>query len=199
MIEVIDITLKRGKRNILEKFSYNFPTIGGTLVIGKNGAGKSSLVRAIAGDLPISDGEIRINEKDIAKLKPVAQFQLRSVAGQRSEFQFGYKVGEILELPFIYGKECGNRKEIEKLLDINRDLRVNELSIGQQQRVNIAMALIVDTPYYLLDEPFSAQDSNHQAAIEELLLEIARDHGVVVVSHGVSRLNSGFSNICSVE
>ena len=68
-----------------------------------------------------------------------------------------------------------------------------ELSIGQQQRVSLAITLIQEADFYLLDEPFSAQDSESVKRIVDLLKEISIDKGVLVVSHNTDHLHANFA------
>ncbi|MEI6038260.1 MAG: ATP-binding cassette domain-containing protein, partial [Actinomycetes bacterium] len=72
------------------------------------------------------------------------------------------------------------------------DLKVTELSLGQQQRVSVALALIQAASYYLLDEPLSAQDASHQDRTLDLLSMLAKEHGILVVAHNSAAFKARF-------
>ena len=88
---------------------------------------------------------------------------------------------------------------IEKLgLSELLDKKVTELSIGQQERVSLALALSQRAKYYLLDEPFSAQDSQATANIIELVTEIKKENGVLVISHNQDAIFKYFDRVISL-
>jgi ABC-type Mn2+/Zn2+ transport system ATPase subunit len=70
--------------------------------------------------------------------------------------------------------------------------------LGQQQRVSVALALIQEAAFYLLDEPLSAQDANHQDRTLDLLSMIAKEHGVVVVAHNSASFEARFDAHISI-
>ena len=70
--------------------------------------------------------------------------------------------------------------------------KVTELSIGQQQRVSLALALIQDADFYLLDEPFAAQDKGSTNRILMVIEEMKKRKGILVVSHNTDALISHF-------
>ena len=76
--------------------------------------------------------------------------------------------------------------------------KVTELSIGQQERVSLALALSQRTKYYLLDEPFSAQDSESTNKIIELIAELKKENGVLVISHNQDAIFKYFDRVISL-
>ena len=194
MIEIKSLTYSHSTEPLLEDFNATIALGETILVTGRNGAGKSTLLELIAGSLAPQSGSISINGVDISKMSGKALAQVRSVAPQRPTFALAFTVQEVLN--FIHKKHQSPLTSliIEKLgLEELLTKKVTELSGGQQQRVSIALALIQEADFYLLDEPFSAQDSESIKNILELIAALkAMKKGVLVISHNADALHSSF-------
>ncbi|MEI8066033.1 MAG: ABC transporter ATP-binding protein [Actinomycetes bacterium] len=193
MIRINSISVHRGNSLVLNQYSAQIPEEGMTLLTGPNGAGKTTLINAIARSLPLSAGKIEISDRDIAQASAKELAQLRSVSPQRRTFTLAFSVAEILS--FIDEAERNQhwQSTVESLgLNDIMAAKVTELSEGQQQRVSVALALIQESHFYLLDEPLSAQDSQFKERILSHLKIIAINKGVLVVSHNTDSLHSQF-------
>ena len=194
MIEIKNVTYSHSSELLLVDFSATINLGETVLVTGRNGAGKSTLLSLIAGSTTPQSGAIEINGKDISKVSGKALAQIRSVAPQRRTFSLAFTVQEVLH--FIHKKRQSPLTSLvtEKLgLDDLLTQKVTELSGGQQQRVSIALALIQEADFYLLDEPFAAQDSQSITEILELIAALkAMNKGVLVISHNADALHSSF-------
>lgn len=185
LITIEKVSIIRGGKSVLTDFSASIEPGKITAIIGPNGSGKSSLLGALAGDLPIASGMITIAGRDLKEISVGEQSQLRSVVLQNRNYWLSYSTRELIEM----GQGPSELERVEAVmqrLDMTRfeNQSVTTLSGGEAQRVEIARALIRDTPIYLLDEPLSAQDVQSKgriiAAFEEL-----RDQGrtVLVIAH----------------
>ena len=185
LITIEKVSMIRGGKNVLTDFSARIEPGEITAIIGPNGSGKSTLLGALAGDLPIASGMITIAGRDLKEISVAEQSQLRSVVLQNRNYWLSYTARELIEM----GQgpaELARVDAVMQRLDMTRfeNQSVTTLSGGEAQRVEIARALIRDTPIYLLDEPLSAQDVQSKARIIALLQEL-RDQGrtVLVIAH----------------
>ena len=185
LITIEKVSIIRGGKNVLTDFNASIEPGKITAIIGPNGSGKSTLLGALAGDLPIASGMITIAGRDLNEISAVEQSQLRSVVLQNRNYWLSYTARELIEM----GQgpaELARVDSVMKRLDMTRfeNQSVTTLSGGEAQRIEIARALIRDTPIYLLDEPLSAQDVQSKARIIALLQEL-RDQGrtVLVIAH----------------
>ena len=181
MIEITNLTVGYGHVVVLENFSATFAPSTITAITGFNGSGKSTLISAIAGDIQPMEGSISINGASLESYSLKELSRIRAVAVQSHYYWLPYTVQEIL----LLGNEDVIQDKFDSLLEalaITPFLQqsVTTLSGGQLQRVEIARALIRDTPLVLLDEPFASQDLESIARIEALLRE-ARDAGRIVI------------------
>jgi ABC-type Mn2+/Zn2+ transport system ATPase subunit len=190
MIDVKELCFSRGKNQIFANFMIQLHPAELVLLTGANGAGKSTLIQLIGGILKPDSGRIEIDNQDIAKLSAKQQSLLRSVAPQRRSFSLAFTVKDVINL-VPKGQRVDYLDFIVHTLDLNGLLtkKITELSIGQQERVSLALALHQQAPYYLLDEPFSAQDSHATTNILSVFefLKVNKK-GVLVISHNQDAL-----------
>ena len=199
MIDIKSISFFRGSHQIYQEFSAQLRVGEAVLLTGPNGAGKSTLIQLIGGLLKPRSGTIEIDGLNLAGLSAKAQAELRSVAPQRRSFTLAFTVRQILEFVPKKLRIAENSSLIFQLgLTDLLDKKVTELSIGQQERVSLALALSQQAKYYLLDEPFSAQDSGSISRILEIITELKKEKGVLVISHNQDAILKYFDRVISL-
>lgn len=186
MISINSISVSRGDNPVIKGFSAEFKAGTITAIIGPNGCGKSTLLAAIAGDLPLTSGSIEINDKDLGNYSIPKLARLRSVVLQQPLFNLAFTVQEVLAMARSAGSTLASENAAITKLAINDlvDRKVTQLSGGEKQRVAIALAIAVDAPVLLLDEPLAAQDVESSKRIIELLkVEAKAGKTIVLVAH----------------
>jgi len=186
MISANSISVARGAKPVIKDFSAEFKAGTITAIIGPNGCGKSTLLAAIAGDLPLTSGVILLKEKDLASYQFAELAKLRSVVLQQPIFNLAFTVQEVLAMARAAGSTLKSESAAITKLGISElvDRKVTQLSGGERQRVAIALALAVDAPVLLLDEPLAAQDVESTTRIIELLKSAAKaGKTIVLVAH----------------
>ena len=186
MISINSISVSRSANPVIKGFSAEFK--GGTItaIIGPNGCGKSTLLAAIAGDLSLTSGSIEINDKDLGDYSIPKLARLRSVVLQQPLFNLAFTVQEVLAMARSAGSTLASENAAITKLAINDlvDRKVTQLSGGEKQRVAIALAIAVDAPVLLLDEPLAAQDVESTKRIIELLkAEAKAGKTIILVAH----------------
>lgn len=197
------------------QFQYNsdttfvFPDIlcrsGETLLItGKSGSGKTTLLHLLSGLLQPQSGEIKIGDQSIQDLNIRKQDAFRGkeigLVLQQSYFIESLSViDNIVLASWLVSKTKAYDKAIELLtfLQISdlKDKMPSQLSVGQQQRVSIARALMNEPKVILADEPTSALDDENTLLVSELLKDVAQKYkaALLIVTHD-SRLKSVFTH-----
>ena len=185
MIEIKNLSVARGKRTIVDNFSATIAPGSITAITGPNGCGKSTLAQAISGDLKYQSGEITIGGRELQTITLEEQAELRSVVEQNRNYWLSFTAREVISM--------GQREEdlaridgVMQRLHITEyaDQSVTTLSGGQAQRVELARALIRNTPVYIFDEPLSAQDSQSKARIIEEFQTLQRaGKTIIVIAH----------------
>jgi iron complex transport system ATP-binding protein len=183
MISVNSISVARGAKPVIKDFSAEFKAGTITAIIGPNGCGKSTLLAAIAGDLPLARGAISLSEKDLASYQIAELAKLRSVVLQQPAFNLAFTVQEVLAMARTAGSTLSSESSAITKLAISdlADRKVTQLSGGERQRVAIALAIAVDAPVLLLDEPLAAQDVESTNRIIDLLKAEAKAGKIIIL------------------
>ncbi|NYZ13147.1 ABC transporter ATP-binding protein [Azospirillum sp. RWY-5-1] len=155
-------------------------------VIGPSGCGKSTLLRLIAGFLTPDSGAIRIGGQDMAHV-PARRRDLGVVFQSYALFPH-MSAAENVAYPLkLRGapraerlRRAGEALERARLSGM-ADRLPGQLSGGQQQRVALARALVFQPRALLLDEPLSALDAAHRAAMRDEIRAIQREHGIATL------------------
>lgn len=197
MIEFQGVAAGYGREDVLHDVTFTVPDGSVTTLVGPNGCGKTTLLRAAAGQLPLRSGSILLdgrplNRYDRKSLARTAAFmpQLRSVPAITVEALVSH--GRFPYLGFSRRLSAGDREAVRRAMDetgvsawSGRDLR--ELSGGERQRVYIAMALAQDTRVIFLDEPTTYLDPGRQFELLELIASLnQRGKTVVMVLHDLA-------------
>ena len=194
MIEIKKIAFKRGQNQIFTSLSARIKPGEAVLISGSNGVGKTTLLQLIGGVLRVQSGEILINGRNVEELSIREQAHVRSVAPQRRNFTLAYTVEQVIN--FVPKKlKVENANFIIDTLGLRSLLhkKVTELSGGEQERVSLALAFNQKADCYLLDEPFSAQDSKSIKNIIKVIKSLQKaDKGVLVISHNQEALTQYF-------
>ncbi len=175
------------------------------LVLGGSGVGKTTWLHLLAGILTSKKGEIQIGETQINQLKnrQLDRFRGKNIGlvFQQSYFVKSLSVKENL---LLSQKLAGQKQDAlviqEKLTSVGMEEKShklpNELSVGEQQRVSIARAVLNDPLIILADEPTSALDDENAGKTAQLLETSAEKSGanLIIVTHD-ARLKSRFPNM----
>ena len=199
MLEVRDITIKYGTREILREVSFELNVGEIIAVLGANGAGKTTLIRALNGTLAVSSGEILFDGNVLANFSRRQIAKAIAVVAQENETKFPVTVLQfVLAGRFArgstFGWETANDLEVAENALIQCDLAdyesrlMNELSGGERQRVVLARALATEAKILLLDEPTANLDLAHQALMFRLVRERCRQEAgsAVVITHDLN-------------
>lgn len=196
MICAEDLALTLGGIPILRGLNFVLRPGSVTVILGANGAGKSSLLSLLAGDRAASCGELTWLSRPIAKWSPRILARHRAVVPQSTQLAFPFTVEEVVALGRL--PHADPHDDSQALTAVRHRLALESLwhrefyslSGGEQQRVHFARALAqlwypTDNPpprALLLDEPTAALDLKHQLLILEEASALARHEGVIVVA-----------------
>ena len=192
MIKLNDITLAFGSRKLIEHASAHFECGRMTALLGRNGTGKSTLLRAIASLGEVQGGAIEIGGRELSELsnadlaRMVAFVNTERVSGEAMTAYDLVAVGRSPYTDWSGMLRSSDHEVIERSIRIAgvehlADRYVDTLSDGECQRVMIAKALAQDTPAILLDEPTSYLDMPNRYELCTLLGRLAHDEGKCVL------------------
>lgn len=202
MITVNEVNLTLQKNEILKSVSIGFERGKIHGLIGRNGSGKTMLMKCICGFVKPTSGEITVNGKRIGK-----------------DCDFPESVGIIIETPgFIpYYSGFKNlklladlrgkitketiRKTMEQVgLDPDLKRHVRKYSLGMRQRLGLAQAIMEDPELLILDEPMNGLDKEGVADMRKYLLDLkAQGKTIVIASHSAEDIDVLCDTVCEMD
>jgi len=182
-LEGEELACIRGGREVFRGLAFTISGGEALLVTGRNGAGKSSLLRMIAGLVRVAGGRLEITGADSERSIPEQAHYL----GHQDALKTSLSVAENLG---FWTRYLGGGGPVQAALaavglDALADLPAAYLSAGQRRRLSIARLVAVNRPIWLLDEPTSALDREAQQCLARLMAEhLALGGMILAATHG---------------
>ena len=169
-------------------------------IVGRNGSGKTVLLKCICGFMELTSGQILVQGQKVVPAKP-------------------QNIGIIIESPGFIGSQSGfknlyhlaslngklTRQEVEGViklvgLDPQNKKPVRKYSLGMRQRLGIAQAIMEDPPLLLLDEPMNGLDNQGVADVRVILARL-RDEGktIILASHSKEDIDILCDTVCELD
>ena len=190
VLNTTNIVKKYGQNTVLDKINMNIEKGDIYGFIGKNGAGKTTFMRVVLGLTPKNDGEVKF-------------------FGDKSITEVGLKIGSLIESPGLYknvsaaenlkrfsdlcGADYSKIDEILKIVGLGNvgNRKVKNFSLGMKQRLGIAVALLGDPEFLLLDEPINGLDPEGIKEIRDVILKLNKEKNItfLISSHLLDELS----------
>lgn len=192
IVELHSANIYQGDSMVLQDVNFTVQKGEFVYLVGKTGTGKSSLLKTLYGELPLKDGQGTVVGYDLRKLTwKTVPFLRRNMGVIFQDFQLLTDRNVNENLKFVL-RAIGWKDEKlmnEKIADVLDKVGLRskgfkmpfEMSGGEQQRVDIARALLNSPKLILADEPTGNLDPETSDEIMQLLIHIARDYGTAVV------------------
>jgi heme exporter protein A len=184
-VQVENLAIVRGDRLLFEGLNFTLKSGQAMSLTGRNGAGKTSLLRAIAGFLRPAEGRVSFHGK-AGLLEPE---EARAGGLHMAGHQDGLKPNRLAQDEFLFqarwtgADDAGIAKAREALdLDVIADLEVRKLSAGQRRRLSLGRLIASPRPLWLLDEPLAPLDAGHRAAVGLMMSAHLAQGGMILAA-----------------
>ncbi len=180
MITVAGLTLSRGERVLFRDLSLSLAAGEAVALTGANGAGKTSLLRALAGFIRPDAGTIAFADADPAEARRRHIHWLGHLDGLKGARRAREEL--TFQAQWLGADAAGIAAAVDVLaLEPLLDLEVRQLSAGQRRRLAFARLIAAPRPVWLLDEPFAPLDARWRAALG-LLMQAHVDKGGAILA-----------------
>lgn len=184
MIEINRISKKYGRKRVLDEVTFTAKKSQITCLVGINGVGKSTVMKAIMGLTPLSGGHIRIDGRPIDKRLYEKVAYIPDTLTMPSHL----RIGEAMRfMNDFYTNWNGTRaQELLTFFKLKEEDRIGDLSKGNSAKVNLLLGLSLDADYLLMDEPFSGVDIFSREEIAKVFTShLIEDRGVLITTHEI--------------
>ncbi|MHB8276995.1 MAG: ABC transporter ATP-binding protein [Candidatus Humimicrobiaceae bacterium] len=190
---VKNLSVNLGGKQILDGVTFNVPKGGMTVLMGANGSGKTTFMRAICGNLQTDCGEITLFGKRLCNMKRSEHSRMVAYIPQAHTPVFCYSVLDFVLMGAVSSKSIylqPNEKDIAHATSIITRLGMKDfiqtdysiLSGGERQLVLIARGLMQSAPLLLLDEPVANLDFANQYKIMNILKTLSQEEITVIAA-----------------
>jgi heme exporter protein A len=181
-LEINELECIRDNRLIFKDINFSVESNQTMLVRGKNGSGKTSLLRVLAGYIKNYSGNILFNGNNIKNDKELlSEFRF---LGQKNTLKGNLSVQQNIAMWELIYQVKSDTNEISKILNIEQILNVdiNSLSDGQKKRISLARLIISNAKVWLLDEPLVYLDQDKIDLLQNIILRHNKRGGITIYS-----------------
>ena len=193
LIETRDLNVRFGGVHATRDVNFTLAENELRCVIGPNGAGKSTFFKLLTGQVKPTSGQILFRGKDISNMQPHEPGRLG--IGIKTQVPSLFNGLSVWENVWLSARRRSSTTQADRItretlervgMAAYRDVAAGLLAHGMRQWVEIGVVIAADPPLILLDEPAAGMSDAEVARTAELILEINRQHALVVVEHDMN-------------
>lgn len=199
-VENLSFTYRKSKRVVLHDFSLAFESGRVYGLLGKNGAGKSTLLYLMSGLLTPKGGKVMFHDTDVRRRLPVTLQDMFLVPEEFALPSVSLKRYLKLNTPFYpnFSNELLNACLHD--FDMNEDIHLGELSMGQKKKVFMCFALATNTSLLVMDEPSNGLDIPSKSQFRKVIASGMTDEKAVIIStHQVRDIDSLLDHVVIID
>jgi len=198
ILEVKNVSKSFDNKKIIDNVSFNVEKGKIVGLLGKNGSGKTTILKMINDLLTIDEGEILIdNQKVSEKTKAIVSF-----LPERTYLESSQKVNDVLKLfnEFYDDFDIEKAKELLKDLDLDENASLSKMSKGMKEKVQLVLVMSRRAKLYILDEPLGGVDpSTRDYILKTILSNFIEDSSLIITTHIISDVEKILDEVILID
>ncbi len=198
LLEIRNLTKKFDGRTIIDDVNLVIPKGKIIGLLGKNGAGKSTIIKSINGLLTIDSGEIKFKGKDIG----IYSKEHIAYLPERTYLDKSLKVSQAINYFKEFYKDFNEDKAYKLLKDLNldADVYISKMSKGMQEKLQLILVMSRDADLYILDEPLGGVDpATRDYILDTILSNFKEGSSVIISTHLISDIERILDEVVFVD
>lgn len=198
LLEIKNLYKSYGNKEVLKNINLEIPSGKIIGLLGKNGTGKTTLIKLINGLLTIDKGEILINGKEIGTESKLAIAYLP----ERTYLDKSMTIKETLEFfkEFYENFDIKKARKLLKTLDLNENQKLVKMSKGMQEKVQLVLVMSRKVDLYILDEPLGGVDpATRDYILDTILTNFNEGASILISTHLISDIERILDEVIFID
>ena len=198
LLECKNVTKKFDKKVVLDNINLKIEKGKIYGLLGKNGVGKSTLIKLINDLLTIDEGEILFNNK------PIGVFSKSHISylPERTYLDKDMKVESVIKYFEEFYEDFNTKKDYKLLkdLDLDKDKKISKMSKGMQEKLQLILVMSREAELYILDEPLGGVDpATRDYILDTILSNFKEGSSVIISTHLISDIERILDNVIFID
>ncbi len=194
IIEINNLSKIYSRKKALNNISLNIEEGKVVGILGPNGSGKTTLIKILAGILRQSKGEVTID----GKIPGVDTKSMVSYLPDRPFLYDWMKISDAINMYKDFFKDFDEERseELLKFMNLEKTMKVKELSKGMQEKLNLTLVLSRRAKVYILDEPIAGVDPvARDQILDAIINNYSKDSSMIITTHLVRDMENLFDDV----
>lgn len=198
LLECINVNKSYGSKNVLKDVNLTIPRGKIIGLLGKNGTGKSTLIKLINDLLTPTSGKILVNGKDVG----VESKKIISYLPERTYLDKSMTVAQVIEYfdRFYDNFDSEKARKLLKDLDLDTNQKLSKMSKGMQEKVQLVLVMSRVAELYILDEPLGGVDpATRDYILDTILTNFSEGASVIISTHLISDIERILDEVIFID
>lgn len=198
LLECINLEKSYGNKKVLKKINLKIPRGKIIGLLGKNGTGKTTLIKLINDLLTPTNGKILVNGKEVG----IESKKIISYLPERTYLDKSMTVEEVIHYfeDFYDNFDSKKARKLLKDLNLDLDLKLSKMSKGMQEKVQLVLVMSRSTELYILDEPLGGVDpATRDYILDTILNNFSEGASVIISTHLISDIERILDEVIFID
>ena len=198
LLEIINVNKSYGNKKILDNINLKIEKGKIIGLLGKNGTGKTTLIKLINDLLTLDNGKILVNGKEIG----IESKKIISYLPERTYLDKTMTINKVLEYfsSFYDNFDSKKARKLLKDLDLDTNLKLSKMSKGMQEKVGLVLVMSRKADLYILDEPLGGVDpATRDYILDTILSNFNENASVIISTHLISDIERILDEVIFID